>query len=53
MTEKVLSLYYRLKDASDNYYVSDLAAIEHGKIMAELRSLGYNPLRYPWEDEDD
>lgn len=52
MTNKILDLYYRLKQASDDYYISDLAAEEHGRIMAELRSLGYDPLHYPWEDEE-
>lgn len=50
MTNYVLSLYYNLKEASDDYYISDLAAAEHGRIMLELRKLGYNPLQYPWEE---
>lgn len=52
MTNYVLSLYYKLKEASDDYYRSDLAVVEHGRLMAELRSLGYNPLEYPWENEE-
>lgn len=52
MTNKILDLYYRLKQASDDYYRSDIAAEEHGRIMAELIKLGYNPYHYPWEDDE-
>lgn len=52
MTNKILDLYYRLKQASDDYYISDHAAEEYHIVWRELESLGYNPLQYPWEDEE-
>lgn len=53
MTNKILDMYYRLKRASDDYYISDLAAEEHGRLRYELTKLGYNPNKYPWEEDDE
>lgn len=52
MTNKILELYHKLKQASDDYYISDLAAEQYHTVWRELESLGYDPLQYPSEKEE-
>lgn len=52
MTNKIIELYHRLKQASDDYYISDLAAEEYHLVWRELESLGYNPRQYPLEETE-